>query len=161
MAKKVMSAKGTFVTIEGLDEIREQLKDIGVREGRNIMKNTVRAIALKIAGMARRNAPKESGTMRKSITIRPRRAPPDAPVFEVWAGSGSGKKYDAFYWRFVEYGTGPGKNGEPARPARPFIGPAAEAIKPELPSILRKEFGKKWEEALARKRKKVSKIPGE
>ena len=145
------------ITIDGLDEIREQLKDVGVREGRNLMRATIRAIAVRIQKAAKQKAPVDSGDMKASIKLRPRKSHPDAPVFEVWAGSSKGAKFDAFYWRFVEYGT----SGKTAQPGRPFIRPAVEEVRAALPGILRDEFGKKWEKALARKRKKAAAIPGE
>ena len=145
------------ITIDGLDEIREQLKDVGVREGRNLMRATIRAIAVRIQKSAKQKAPVDSGDMKASIKLRPRKSHPDAPVFEVWAGSSKGAKFDAFYWRFVEYGT----SGKTAQPERPFIRPAVEEVRAALPGILRDEFGKKWEKALARKRKKAAAIPGD
>lgn len=146
-----------FVKIEGLDEIREQLKDVGVREGRNLMRATIRSVAVRIQRAAAERAPIDEGDMKRSLKVRSRKSHPDAPVFEVWAGSTKGAKYDAFYWRFVEYGT----SGKTAQPARPFIRPAVEDARALLPGILRDEFGKKWEKALARKRKKAAQTPGE
>jgi len=146
-----------YVKIDGLEEIREQLKDVGVREGRNIMRATIRSIASKIRKDAADNAPVDTGNLKQSLKLRARKSHPDTPTFEVWAGSKSGAKFDAFYWRFVEYGT----SGKTAMPERPFIRPAVEAVKTEMPAILRDEFGKKWERALARKQKKAAKIPGE
>lgn len=148
---------GAFVQIDGLDDIREKLKDVGVREGRNIMRATIRAIATKIKNEAAARAPVDTGYMKKSLKVRARRSPPDSPVFEVWAGSSGGIKYDAFYWRFIEYGTG----GNNPQPARSFIRPAADAVSTELKSVLRDEFGKKWEKALKKKRRAAEKIPGE
>jgi len=146
-----------FVKIDGLDEIREQLKDVGVREGRNLMRATIRSIAVRIQKAAAERAPIDEGDMKRSLKVRSRKSHPDAPVFEVWAGSTKGAKFDAFYWRFVEYGT----SGKTAQPARPFIRPAVEDVRALLPGILRDEFGKKWEKALARKRKKAAQIQGE
>lgn len=145
------------VVIDGLDEIREQLKGVGVREGRNLMRATIRGIASRVRKGARQRAPVASGTLKKSLKLRQRKSHPDKPVFEVLAGSGSGVKYDAFYWRFVEYGTG----GKTAQPAHPFIRPSVEEVRAELPGILRSEFGQKWEKALARQRKKAAQQAGE
>lgn len=145
------------IQIDGLDEIREQLKDVGIREGRNLMRATIRAVAVKVQKAAIDKAPVDEGNLKRSLKVRARRSHPDAPVFEVWAGSTGGAKFDAFYWRFVEYGT----SGKTAQPARPFIRPAVEEIRAQLPGILRQEFGKKWEKALARKRKKAATTPGE
>lgn len=145
---------GSTVSIEGLDEVREMLRDVGIREGRNIMRATIRAVAAKISKSAKGKAPADTGTMKDSIKLRPRKSHPDNPVFEVWAGSKNGAKFDAFYWRFVEYGT-------KSMAERPFFRPAVDEIRGELPQILRDEFGKKWEKALAKKRKKAAAIPGE
>jgi HK97 gp10 family phage protein len=152
-----MARKAATVSIEGIDEIREKLKDTGVREGRNIMRATIRAVAARITKEAKLKAPLDSGTLKQSIKLRPRKSTPDNPVFEVWAGSSKGSKYDAYYWRFVEYGT----SGKTPQPERPFIRPAVEAVRAELPSILRDEFGKKWEKAMTKRQRNAAKIPGE
>lgn len=158
MARKPMPVnKGRTVQIDGLDELREKLREFGVKEGRAIMRNTIRGIAARIRDAAKKTAPIDSGDLRDSITVKARRSTPDNPVFEVWAGSTKGAKLDAFYWRFVEYGTSSGKKGTPAQPARPFIGPAAEAVRAQLPGILREEFGKKWEAAMRKTLKRAEK----
>lgn len=148
--------KGTVV-IEGLDEVRELLSGVGVREGRNLMRATIRGIASRVRKGAAQRAPVASGRLKKSLKLRQKKSHPDTPTFDVLAGSGAGVKYDAFYWRFVEYGT----SGKTAQPARPFIRPTVEEVRAQLPSILRSEFGQKWEKALARKRKKAAQESGE
>ena len=152
MARK----QGAAVQIEGLDEIREKLREFGVKEGRAIMRNTIRAIAARIRKDAAANAPVDSGDMKKSLVVKARRSTPDNPIFEVQAGTKSGVKLDAFYWRFVEYGTSAGKNGHPGTAARPFIAPAVEAMRSQLPSFLQQEFGKKWEAAMKKTRKRAA-----
>lgn len=155
-----MARNAATVQVEGIDELRERLKEFGVKEGRNIMRNTIRAIASRIAKQAKQAAPVDTGDMKDSLKVRARRSTPDNPIFEVWAGSSKGAKFDAFYWRFVEYGTSAGSKGTPAQPARPFIGPAAEAVRAELPGILREEFGKKWEAAMKKTRKRAENPKG-
>lgn len=147
--------RGTIVQVDGIEELRERLREFGVKEGRAIMRNTIRAVAARITKEAKARAPIDSGAMKDSIKLRPRRSTPDNPIFEVWAGSRKGAKYDAFYWRFVEYGTAASNKGGAAQSARPFIGPAVEAIRAELPGILREEFGKKWESAMKKTRKRA------
>lgn len=125
------------------------------------MRATIRAIASRITKGAKQNAPVDSGNLKASIKLRPRKSTPDNPIFEVWAGSSKGSKYDAYYWRFVEYGTASSNKGASNQPERPFIRPAVEAVRAELPSILRDEFGKKWEKAMTKRQRQAAKIPGE
>lgn len=155
-----MARTGTTVQVDGIAELQERLKEFGVKEGRAIMRNTIRAVAAKITKQAKTNAPVDSGGLKDSIRLRPRRSTPDNPIFEVWAGSTKGAKFDAFYWRFVEYGTAASNKGGAAQPARPFIGPAAESVRAELSTLLQQEFGKKWEAAMKKTRKRAENPQG-
>jgi len=147
-----MGANNTF-TLDGLDEVRATLRDVAPKEANNIMRATIRAITVSINKDAKANAPVDSGAMKASLKVRSRKSKPDNPIFEIWAGA-KGATFDAYYWRFVEYGT---KDTSP----RPFVRPAVDAARAKMSSMLRDEFGKKWEKALAKKRKSAAKIPEE
>lgn len=142
------------VEVIGLEDVREQLLGVGVREGRNLMRATIRGVTSRVRKGAANRVSVLTGKTKRSLKIRQKKSHPDKPTFEVLVGSGKGVKYDAFYWRFVEYGTR-------ISPAKPFIRPAVEEVRAQLPSILRSEFGQKWEKAVARKRKKAAQAAGE
>lgn len=153
----------TSLTIEGTDDLFKNL-DLTKREARNLNRSTVQAVAGKVRSEARKRAPKESGTLKKAIVAKRKKSPPDTPVSEVRVEHGAGAKHDAFYWRFVEFGTGGGKGSHGGKGmrgsitvmpnAKPFMTPAIEAIRPDIQRIYREEFGKKLEAMMRRKAKK-------
>lgn len=138
--------------ITGAADVERILKDIAPRHARNLMRATIHGVAGEIAKDAKRNAPKRSGLLKKSIIAKRRKSPPDAPVSTVNVAGKDPKKLP-FYWRFIEYGTG-GKNPQPERP---FIRPAADKARANFQTVLTQQFGKKLEAALKREAKKRAK----
>lgn len=132
---------------EGMDELRAALRDFAPKEVNNLLRNTVHGVAGVVRDGVRKRAPVDTGTLRKAITAVRRRGKPGQPISDVIAKHGDGAKYDAFYWRFLEFGTS-------KMMARPFIVPTVERFRPEMPRIYREEFGKKFEKAMAKKAKK-------
>lgn len=140
--------------VEGLEEVRAMLKDIAPRHARNLMRATIFGVAQEIRDHAKRAAPKDTGTLRKAIKAVRRKSHPDAPVAEVRVTHGAQAKNDAFYWRFVEYGSA----GDTPQPERPFIRPAAEKARTEFTDVVRRQFAKKLEaklRSLARRQAKA------
>jgi HK97 gp10 family phage protein len=137
MAKRVAQN----ITVEGLDEVIATLKDVTPREAINLARSTVHAIAGKVRDEIRKDAPRDRGVLKKSIVSVRRRGTPTTVQSDVVV------KPDAFYYFFQEFGT-------VKQPARPFITPNVEEIRPKIPEIYRREFGVKLERALARKAKK-------
>lgn len=128
-------AKG-FV-LDGDVEVQRTLGKLAVREGRNINRSTVHELARMIRDDARKNMASfsKTGTLKRAIVARRRRPrDPDKPYSDVNVTRGAGAKYDAFYWRFIEYGTSTGL------PARRIFGKAIDAIAPEIPQLYRKIF---------------------
>lgn len=135
------------VKVVGLPEFLNTL-ELSKREARNLNRSTVHGIAGRVVKQARLNAPKNEGTLRKAIKAKRRRPrDPDKPFSDVMVEHGSQAKHDAFYWRFVEYGT-------INQPARPFMQPAADSIRGGIPAIYREEFAKKYAAFLRRKAKR-------
>jgi HK97 gp10 family phage protein len=133
----------TFV-IEGVEDIQKLLTKIAPNHARNLMRSTVYAMASTVAKEAKTNAPTLTFDLKKAIKPKRKKSHPDKPISEVIV------EHDAFYWRFVEYGTG----GENAQQARPFIAPAVETLRQNFNSTMVREFGKKLEKKLASERKK-------
>lgn len=141
------------VEVTGVTDLLNILEKAGPRHSRNLMRATIQGIAVDIAKDAKKGAPKDSGDLRKAIKAKRRKSPPTAPVSEVRVEHGSSAKVDAFYWRFVEYGT----RGKTGHAAHPFIKPAAEAAKADFTKTLTEQFGKKLEAALKREAKRNAK----
>ena len=136
--------------IDGIDDLARILDKAGPRHSRNLMRATIHGVAGEITKQAKKNAPKDSGKLKKAIKTKRRKSPPTKPVSEVRVEHGGDAKHDAFYWRFVEYGT----RGKTGHPEHPFIRPAAENIRANFESILKEQFGKKLEAALRREAKR-------
>lgn len=140
------------IRIEGLDELQATLGGLAQNEANNLMRATVYGVAQQVAKRAAAGVPEDTGTLRKAIKAkRGRSREKDKPYADVIIESGKDAKHDAFYWRFVEYGTKTGirEHG--------FVRKAVESVRSEIPSIMREQFGKKYEALLKRKAKKAAK----
>jgi len=143
--------------ITGIKDVQKILNQVTPRHARNLASTTVQSIAMRVAKDARLRAPKsqDGGTLKKSISAKRRRTFSDQPVSDVVIHK------DAFYWRFVEYGTGGGKGSHLADivmpNAHPFLRPAADEVKADIVKIYTEQFGKQLEKALAREAKKRAK----
>jgi len=130
-------------SIVGVEDVDRILNEVTPRHARNLHRSTVHAIAGEIAKRAKKNATphKQSGTLKRAIKTKRRRGRPDKPQSDVVVNR------DAFYWRYLEYGTQDA--GE-----HPFFRPAAMDVQSNLQQIMVQQFGKKLEAALRRERRK-------
>lgn len=143
-------AVSSGIKIEGMEDLKKVLDQMAPKASRNLMRSTIHAIAGQIAKEAKGQAPKDSGTLKKAIKAKRRRPKtPDKPFSDVMIEHGGQATNDAFYWRFVEYGT---QNA----PAHPFMQPAIDLMRPQVPAIMREQFGKKLEAMLKRAAKKAN-----
>jgi HK97 gp10 family phage protein len=139
----------TGIRIEGLDELNKTLSELAPREAVNILRSTVHGVAGEVRDEMRRGAPEDSGDLKKSIFTQRRRVTGDDVISDVRIRHGKGQKYNAWYWRFLEFGTVDRPRGDP------FIVPAVERIAPRMNAIFREQFGKKFEAAMVRKAKRA------
>jgi len=139
--------------ITGTTELVDLLENVGPRHSRNLMRAAIHGVAAEIAKDAKSEAPRDSGKLRKAIKAKRKKSPPTAPTSEVRVEHGNDAKHDAFYWRFIEYGT----EGKTGQAARPFIKPAAEKASANFTETLLRQFGQKLENALAREAKRNAK----
>lgn len=152
-----------FVRVEGIEALMNTFNEVAPRVARNLMRSTVLQIATNIAKDAKINAPVLSGNLKKAIKAKRKKSEPNTPTSVVYIEQGKDSKNDAFYWRFVEFGTrgyskgdrrgggnGKAKRNIPARPPTPFIYPAKVKARANMPQMLREEFGKKLEKHLAK-----------
>ena len=129
--------------VSGLSELSAALRELPQRIGRNVLRGAVSAAAAEVRNEARTKAPVYTGdvskghpppgTLRRAIYQKQIRELSDNQTQVFFVGVRQGKKYqkqgkkgslsqDAYYWRFVEFGTR-------TMAARPFLRPAFEASK--------------------------------
>lgn len=139
--------KRNQVVITGTEDVAKLLNNIAPKHAKNLLRSTVHAVAARVGKQAKENAKKykDTGTLQKSIKWRRKKSPPEKPVSIVYV------KPEAFYWRFVEYGT---KKGLPERPVFRL---AEQQLKSDMPKILVEEFAKKLEAKIKREAKKAKK----
>lgn len=130
------------VTITGVDDVQRMLSKIAPRQANNIMRATIHAVAGEIRDDAKAAMPEDEGTMKAAT-----RAKRERVRFGKIASSVVVTKA-AFYWRFLEYGQGPG-GVEYAM----FV-KAVERFRAKWLQVFITQFGKKWEAALARAAKR-------
>jgi len=127
--------------IDGLRELNEALKQLPANVAKNVLRGATNAGAAVIRAEAKQRAPVYTGslistdhpppgTLKKSIVQRQVRELSSQVQQTIHIGVRSGKalkdkagrSLDAYYWRFVEFGTS-------KMAARPFLRPAFEAKK--------------------------------
>lgn len=121
--------------IEGVSQLMNALQDLGSDETRKLIRNSNHALASKAAKQIETRAPvhpvdvvkygkgdkkkvTKSGTLKRAIKAK-RRKPTDANrkfQSNVVVTEGNKAKDDAYFWKWVEYGT-------VKMPAQPFINP--------------------------------------
>ena len=137
------------IKVEGLQGLQDTLTNIAPREAQRLNRATVHALAGEVRDAARLKAPKDTGTLKKAIKSRQGRPKDkDHPFSDVIVHSGKTAKYDAYYWRFVEFGS-------LGQPEHPFIRPAAMAVRNDVVPMYREHFQRKLEALLKRKAKKA------
>ena len=160
-------AKTESVRIEGLAELARALRELPERVAKNGLRVSVYAGAKVIRDEARLRAPKAAqslglgqpppGTLKRSVIMKqvPELSSQTRQTFFVLVRHGKkyrnqGKKgnlsQDAWYWRFLEFGTRKMR-------ARPFLRPALEAKRREAVQAMKERLAERIErEAKALKR---------
>lgn len=124
-----------FMSLSGFRELAAALRELGPRVAKNALRRSVSSGAAVIRDAAKSNAPEDTGKLKRAIGIKRSK---DArgemsakyQVFVRQAKNGSiGQKnvkaygkFDAFYARWIEFGTS-------KMPAQPFLRPAFESQK--------------------------------
>lgn len=153
-----MAKRETF-KIEGLAELGKALRELPVRVARNGLRVSVYAGAKVVRDEARARAPKAQqslgpnqpppGTLKRSVIMKhiPELSSSTRQTFFVTVRHGKkyrkqGKKgnlsQDAWYWRFVEFGTRKMR-------AQPFLRPALEAKRREAGQAMRDRLSERIE----------------
>lgn len=138
-----MTRKG--LSIDGIEEVQNYIDGQLKKDARNLNRATVHAIAGVVRDEAKQNAPKDTGTLRKAIkAIRRKPKNPDKPFSDVNVTHGNDARHDAFYWRFLEYGTSTGVQ------EHGFFRKAVADIKPRIPGLFKDLFFKRLEAKIKR-----------
>lgn len=128
----------TTAKVYGASEAVALLADRTPREAHNLLRSTVHGMAGELRDDMRRDAPKNTGGLRKAIrTKRERTQKRGQAISNVTIDRAN------FYWRFLEYGTSKMR-------AASFIGPAVERFMAGAHAAYLRQFGKKLEAAIAR-----------
>ena len=114
--------------------------DIGPKEATNLIRVVVFDLTKQIAKLASDNAPEDRGALKAGIKPKRERGKRHFLAASVRAAP--------FYWRFLEYGQGP-DHVEYA-----FGLKALQAIRPDIDQTYLQTFARKFEERLARQRKR-------
>jgi len=138
------------IVFDGMPELDKLLDTIAPREVQNLLRTVVHGIAGAVRDEIKQHAPVRTGNLRQGIKAVRRGAPFGQAISDVIAQTGKGVKHNAFYWRFVEFGT---KHAH----AEPFVVPTVESFRPKIQDVYREQFGKKLEKALERHAAKVRK----
>ena len=142
----------TTVKIEGLDELKQAFNDLPREFHRVALRPGVMAAAQVVQKAAKASAPKDTGVLVRSIYRTRDKANSNQVQEAAMVGVRSGKRYkkkkqDAYYWRFVEFGT-------KFLPARPFLRPAAESTKSQQLAAMVEKLKVGMEKAVAKARSK-------
>ncbi len=128
--------------ITGVDEVDDLLSKVAPRHAKNIMRATVHGMAGEIRDEAKKIMPVDEGTMKKVTKSKRRRQRGSRIASAVVVGK------EAFYWRYLEYGSGP----DGVEHAMFFK--AVQKFRGEMDALLKRQFLKKFIAALERARKR-------
>lgn len=148
-----MARQPISMSIEGFDAVSDVLKKVAPREAKNILRNTVHAVAGEMRNEMRQHVKEtveDTGTLRKAIVAKREKAKGNTVASNVTITHGKGQKNDAYYWHMVNYGT---VNTD----EQPFIEPVVEAMRPQIPGIFTREFSVKYADLVQRKLKAAAK----
>jgi HK97 gp10 family phage protein len=141
------------VEIKNLRFVQRQLRDFAPRVAAAIMRRTTHRIAAQIRDEIKRAAPKDTGTLKKAVKAVRRRGSRDAVESVVIITRGKAATNDAFYWRFVEYGT-------KKVPPRPFVAPVYKRFRSTYKRVMKEELKKQIAKEMAKQAKSSSTVAG-
>lgn len=157
-----MPTKSTM-RMDGLRELQASMKDLDSKVKRGILRRATGAGARIMVREARARAPilkephpnRKPGTLRKNIRYANVRGN-KLGIHEVMVGvriikGGKGGPDDAFYWRFVEFGTAHAR-------AQPFLRPAFETKKVEAANVMKESLVDQIETQAARSGRNLGKV---
>lgn len=132
------------IRVEGIKEVQDILGRVAPKQATNIMRSTIHGMAGEVRSEAKKHVPVDQGVLKKSIKTKRERV-----RFGV-IHSTVRVLPDAFYWRFVEYGT-------LGRSEAAMFMKAVENLNAKKEQIFREMFTKKFEQAIARAARRSNK----
>lgn len=114
------------VTIENRRQIERAFERMERTIQRKVVRKALREVTSDLRDRLRAAAPVASGRLRRSIKSRVR-VDRNVALGQVYTTA------DAFYWRFLEYGT-------EELPSRPFIRPELEGLEQDIVNQFRQTF---------------------
>lgn len=128
--------------VTGVEDVNRILSEIAPREAVNIMRSTIHGVAGEIRNDAKKEMSEGTGDMKKATKAKRER------IVNGLVSSTVRVSFEAFYWRFREYGQGP--DGE----ADSMFMKAVAKFRAGMDAHFIRHFGKKFEAALARARRR-------
>lgn len=138
-------AKLVSVKVDGLRDLGERMKGLSEDMNNRIARAATAAGAVVIRDAAKQKAPVRTGNLRKNIIVKrlPKGESPLTSEHIVTVRQGKLTKkqrdaglVDAFYGRFVEYGTA-------KSPAQPFLRPAYDQNKEKATQAIKDRISKR------------------
>ena len=134
-------ADGVTVRVTGMKELAAKLQSFGPKLARNGLRAAVSAGAEVIRKDVQARAPEDTGVLRRAVYKKQIREESNNTKQTFYLGVRSGKKYqkkkqDAFYWRFLEFGT-------KHIAARPFVRSAFESKKNEAVERMKEKLAER------------------
>jgi HK97 gp10 family phage protein len=133
--------------LTGFKELADALRKLGPRVAKNSLRRAVSAGAAEVRNEARIRVPVRSGTTKRAIAMKREKdtkgeTSAKYSVFVRQAKNGkygqkgvaANGKFDAYYWRFLEFGTS-------KMAAKPFMRPAFEAKKERAVEVIGEVLG--------------------
>jgi HK97 gp10 family phage protein len=135
------------VEVQGLRELGERMKKLSLDVALKASRSATNAAAQVIKKEAISKAPVDTGNLKKNIIVRRAKQPDLTSLHLVLVRSGkltdkqkgSGLQ-DAFYWRFVEFGT-------VNAPPKPFMRPAFDTKKGQALDAMTAQLKKRIDKA--------------
>jgi HK97 gp10 family phage protein len=140
------------VKIEGLDKLKEALEQLPKELQKGPLRSAVSASAKVVQDRARELASEDTGTLKRAIYRTRSRSGSSAVQETAIVGVRYGRPYrrrglDAWYWRFLEFGTR-------KMAARPFLRPAFDTTKEKAVDVMKERLLKAIDRAAAKLRGK-------
>lgn len=110
------------ISVEGLREVRKQLKDFDDKVGKTMLRDAHKQLADKVVALAMPHVPTRTGALKASVR----------PLGSISAATGKAGKASVPYAAAVHWGTGPrpGLRGPHNIKRRPFLLDALHRLEP-------------------------------
>jgi HK97 gp10 family phage protein len=127
-------ADSVTMEISGLKELADKMRAMGPDIARNALRAGVGEAARALRDEAKQTNPDDTGRTDRALYAKLIKEQSSDHQATYYVGARSGKRErkrdrDAWYWRFVEFGT-------VKMPARPFLRPAFEKLKMQAVDLI-------------------------